>query len=216
MGWRDVAEVEDVKLDDTTSADGFRLDVGANGDAFVIWVQNAPAEGDRDDIYAARSSGDAWTRERIDNHDAGDKKDPDIAVDGAGVAYAVWSQLDPAFANIWAAQYTPDTPGSWGTPELIEPENPDPTEDGDATVPRVDVNRAGNAFVVWRQRWDQQPSVWSNRRDPGTTWMTAERIEDIPETAFVPTIAVDEARHAHALWLHSESNTNKLRTNRFE
>ena len=46
--------------------------------------------------------------------------------------------------------------------------------------------------------------------------MTAERIEDIPETAFLPTIAVDEARHAHSIWLHSESNTNKLRTNRFE
>jgi len=89
-------------------------------------------------------------------------------------------------------------------------------EDGDATVPRVDVNRAGNVFVVWRQIWDAWRSVWSNRRDPGTTWMTAERIEDIPETAFLPTIAVDEARHAHALWLHSDSNTNKLRTNRFE
>jgi hypothetical protein len=207
-----------IKSDETTSADGFRLDVGANGDAFVIWVQDNGDEIEpRNDIWAARFAGGDWSvPDRIDRHEGDNKNAPDIAVDGAGVAYAVWSQLDPAFANIWAAQYTPDTPGSWGTPELIEPENPDPTEDGDATVPRVDVNRAGNVFVVWRQIWDQWRSVWSNRRDPGTTWMTAERIEDIPETAFLPIIAVDEARHAHALWLHSDSDTNKLRTNRFE
>jgi len=227
-----------IKSDETTSADGFRLDVGANGDAFVIWMQNDRSGGGggtgggggaggggggggpepRVHIYATRFSAGAWDEEptEIASSVDRDKKDPDIAVDGAGVAYAVWSQLDPAFANIWAAQYTPDTPGSWGTPELIEPENPDPTEDGDATVPRVDVNRAGNVFVVWRQIWDQWRSVWSNRRDPGTTWMTAERIEDIPETAFLPIIAVDEARHAHALWLHSDSDTLKLRTNRFE
>jgi hypothetical protein len=207
-----------IKSDETTSADGFRLDVGANGDAFVIWVQDNGDEIEpRNDIWAARFAGGDWSvPDRIDRHEGDNKSAPDIAVDGAGVAYAVWSQLDPAFANIWAAQYTPDTPGSWGTPELIEPENPDPTEDGDATVPRVDVNRAGNVFVVWRQIWDQWRSVWSNRRDPGTTWMTAERIEDIPETAFLPIIAVDEARHAHALWLHSDSDTLKLRTNRFE
>ncbi|MDH3201043.1 MAG: Ig-like domain-containing protein [Myxococcales bacterium] len=208
-----------IKSDGTTSADGFRLDVGANGDAFVIWVQDNGDEMEpRNDIWSARFAGGVWSDPgRIDRHDGGDKSAPDIAVDGAGVAYAVWSQIDPAFANIWAAQYTPDTPGLWGIPELIEPENPDPNEDGDATVPRVEVNRAGNAFVVWRQIWDSWGSVWSNRRDPlDTTWRTAERIEDIPETAFLPTIAVDEARHAHALWLHSESDTNKLRTSRFE
>jgi hypothetical protein len=177
----------------------------------------------RNDIWAARFAGGDWSVPgRIDRHDGGDKRTPDIAVDGAGVAYAVWSQIDPDIAapmgrraNIWAARYTPG-PG-WGPPELIEPENPDPNEDGDATVPRVDVNRTGNAFVVWRQIWGSWGSAWSNRRDPeDTTWKTAERIEDIPETVFLPTIAVDEARHAHAIWLHSDSDTLKVRTNRFE
>ena len=218
MPGSDWAGAVPIKSDETTSADGFRLDVGANGDAFVIWVQDNGDEIEpRNDIWAARFAGGDWSvPDRIDRHEGGNKSAPDIAVDGAGVAYAVWSQLDPAFANIWAAQYTPDTPGSWGTPELIEPENPDPTEDGNATVPRVEVNRAGNAFVVWHQIWDQWGSVWSNRRDPGTTWMTAERIEDIPETAFLPIIAVDEARHAHGLWLHSTNTGLKVRTNRFE
>jgi hypothetical protein len=201
----------------STSANDFRLDVGANGDAFVIWVQDNGDEIEpRDDIWAARFSEGTWSDpERIDRHDAGDKTAPDVAVDGAGIAYAVWSQADPDFDNIWAAQYNPGS-DSWGAPERIEPPTEDPTDNENATVPRIDVNRAGNAFVVWRQNWDQQPSTWSNRLDPGTTWMTAERIEDIPETAFLPTIAVDEARHAHALWLHSNSSGIKVRTNRFE
>jgi hypothetical protein len=223
VGWLDVAEVEEVKSDVMTSADGFRLDVGANGDAFVIWVQNEPAAGDRNDIHAARFSGGNWSDPvnppRIDNHDADDKTTPDIAVDGTGVAYAVWSQAGDAdgFENIWVAEYTPG-PAVWGDPVFIEPPNEDPNEDGNATTPRVDVNRAGNVFVVWRQVWDQAPSIWSNRRDPGTSWnaANAERIEDFPAAASRPIIAVDEARHAHALWQHNAENTLNMRTNRFE
>jgi len=212
----DWGEAVPIKSDDTTSANDFRLDVGTNGDAFVIWVQDNGSEAEpRDDIWAARFSGDAWSAPaRIDRHDGGDKRAPDVAVDGAGIAYAIWSQVDPDFANIWAAQHVPAS--GWATPELVEPPNEDPTKDGDATTPRVDVNRAGNAFVVWRQNWDQWGSVWSNRLDPGTSWMTAERIEDAPATANLPTIAVDDARHAHAIWLHTNSGTPKVRTNRFE
>ena len=36
-GWGDAVLI---KSDETTSADGFGLDVGANGDAFVIWMQD--------------------------------------------------------------------------------------------------------------------------------------------------------------------------------
>lgn len=213
----DWGEPEPIKSDETTSANDFRLDVGVNGDAFAIWIQDNGNDAEpRDDIWGARFSEGAWSApERIDRHDDGGKTAPDVAVDGAGIAYAVWSQADSDFDNIWAAQYDPVSE-SWGAPELIEPPTEDPADDADATVPRVDTNRAGNVFVVWVQRWDQQPSIWSNRRDPGTSWMSAERIEAIPGAGNQPTIAVDEARHAHALWLHSNSGTSKVRTNRFE
>ena len=161
---------------------------------------------------------------RIDDYEDGDKNEPDIAVDGMGVAHAVWSQddqiLTPDFVNIYANQYMPGTtPGSgWGTPALIEPPNEDPNEDADAGTPRVGVNKAGNAFVVWRQDWDNWSSIWSNRLDPdGTGWKTAERIENIDRTAKRPKVAVDDNRHAHAVWLHSfDLNIDWVRTNRFE
>jgi hypothetical protein len=214
LGWEGVTPI---KSDESTSANGFRLDVGAGGDAFVIWVQDdRTVMPPRDDVWAVRFSENTWGDPgRIDNYEDGDKQDPDIAVDGTGTAYAVWSQADPDFENIWANTYTPDS--TWGTPEGIEPPNEDPNEDGDAATPRVDVNRSGNAFVVWRQIWNDWGSVWSNRRDPGSGWMTAELIEDLERAASLPKIAVDDGRHAHALWPHSIAfDTNLLRTNRFE
>jgi len=213
LGWGTAASI----TEPGTDAAGPRLDVGPNGDAIIVWVQrddNAPG-GPRDDIYGTRFSGSSWSApERIDNH-AGNTIQPDIAVDGAGVAHAVWSQADVDFQNIWAAQFTPGT--GWGTPELIEPPNDDPRRDADATNPRVGVNAAGNAFVVWRQNWESWGSVWSNRLDPGTGWMTAEIIEQQERSARAARIAVDDARHAHAVWLHSrELGIDWVRTNRFE
>jgi len=209
-GW---GTAELIKSDPDTTARDARLDVGAAGDAFVVWVQGDDI---RNDIWAARFSGSSWAAPvRIDNHDDGDKRAPDVAVDGAGVAHAVWSQADADFENIWANQYTPGS--EWGTPELIEPPNEDPMLDGDATTPRVGVNSAGNAFVVWRQTWESWGSVWSNRLDPGTGWMDAELIEEIDRPAKAPKIAVDENRHAHAVWLHSRGGgVDWVRTNRFE
>ena len=219
LGW---GEVEVIKSDENTTVGGFRLDVGSNGDAFVIWVQDNGSDTElRYDIWAVRFSADMWSvPRRIDNHDNGDKKAPDIAIDGAGMAYAVWSQVgdaDDVFENIWSAQYAPGS--GWGAPVLIEPPTDDPLEDdGPATTPRIDVNRGGNVFAVWRQNWGGWGSIWSNRIDPGETWMpaNAERIENFPAPASLPKIAVDEARHAHSIWLHQDSNLQKVRTNRFE
>ncbi len=212
-GWGEPVEV---KSDSLTRADVFRLAVGANGDAFAVWEQDNDDELEpRLDVWSARFSGDEWgAPERIDAADGGDTRAPEIAVDGSGTAYAVWSQADPDFLNIWAADYVPDS--GWAAPVLVEPPNMDPTLDADATRPAIGTNRAGNVFVVWRQSWEQWESIWSNRRDPGTDWLTAERLENINSNADIPVVAVDEGRHAHAVWQQNTSSRVKLRTNRFE
>ncbi|MEM8609804.1 MAG: Ig-like domain-containing protein [Myxococcota bacterium] len=212
IGW---LEPVSVKSDETSSADNFALDVGANGDAFLVWEQNdGGEESPRDDVWASRFSGGTWGDPvRIDDYDDGDKSVPDVAVDGSGAAYVVWAQSDPDFVNIWGARYV----DAWANPELVEPPNEDPSLDSDAETPKVEVNRGGNAFAVWRQEADQQNSIWSNRIDPGTGWLTAEVVEDVPGNANRPTVVVDEGRHAHAVWQHSVSGGGiSIRTNRFE
>jgi len=209
-GWGTAALI---KADVNTTARNQRISVGRGGDAFVVWEQG---DGTRDDIWAVRFSGSTWGEpERIDDYDVDNKMTPDIAVDGSGVAHAVWAQADADFDNIWSNRYTPG-PG-WGTPQLIEPPAADPEEDRNAANPRVDANSAGNTFVVWTQEWDNWSSIWSNRLDPDTGWMTAELIEDIARPGKSPKIVVDEERHAHALWLHYvDAGFDWVRTNRFE
>lgn len=218
-GWGTAEVINADEAGEDTDADSVRLDVGSaeDGDAFVTWVQKDEAR-TFTDVWATRFSGSTWgTPERINDPDSGNTTQPDIAVDGTGVAHAVWSQSDEDFRNIYASQYTPDS--GWGTPELIEPPNPNPNEDADATVPRVEVNTVGNAFVVWRQNSEDWGSIWSNHLDPETGWiiMNAELIEDEERAAGSPKIVVDESRHAHAVWPHSAANgVNWVRTNRFE
>lgn len=202
-----------IKNDEETTARPFELSVGAGGDAFVVWLQSA--EG-RNDVWAVRFSGSAWgTPERVDDYDDDTKTNPDIVVDGSGVAHAVWSQADPRFQNIWSNQYNPGS--GWGAPELIEPPNVDPEEDANALEPSAGINAAGNAFVVWIQNTDSWTSIWSNRLDPETGWVGAELIEAIDRPAKAPLVIVDDRRHAHALWLHFvDSGFDWVRTNRFE
>jgi len=210
-GW---GTAELIKADTETSAVGARLDVGPSGDAFAVWVQK---EGTRDDIWGARFSGSSWEApQRLDVNDEVPKRDPDVAVDGSGVAHVVWSQRDPDFANIYARQYSPGS-GWDAEPELIEPPNEKPEDDSDAINPRIAVNAEGNAFVVWNQNDADWASVWSNHFDPGTGWMVAQTIEKRDRAAGLPRIAVDAARHAHAVWPHSHApGEDWVRTNRFE
>jgi len=86
----------------------------------------------------------------------------------------------------------------------------------------------GNGFAVWvrTEAGTSNGNIWANRCTPGSDraarlaggdWSVPDRIDHHEGgNKSAPDITVDEARHAHAIWLHSESNTDKLRTNRFE
>lgn len=105
-------------------------------------------------------------------------------------------------------------------------------DEGDKNTPDCAVDETGAASAVWSQadadfeniyiaEYELElglGSVWSNRRDPDTNWTptNAERVENIPTAASLPRIAVDEARHAHAVCLHSTQTGAKMRTKRFE
>ena len=141
---------------------------------------------------------------------------PAIAVDGSGVAHAVWSQddniLQNDFKNIYANRYTAES--GWGTPVIIESPSEDPRDDADATTPQVAVNADGNTFVVWRQDWEDWGSIWSNRIDPGEPWVpeNGALIEIIGRAARTPSIVVDDSRHAHAAWMHAvETQIDRVR-----
>src|SRR5205809_7154555 len=75
----------------------------------------------------------------IETDNAGDAVFPDIGMDAAGNAIAVWRQWDGVSSNIWANRYTAGS--GWGVATLIE------TGTGCNFRPGIAV--AGNGNAVW-------------------------------------------------------------------
>lgn len=146
-----------------------------------------------------KSWGEAQLIEFVDA-DAGS---PQIAVDGAGNAIAVWAQGGEIRANRFSA-----SSGDWGLAPLPV------ISAGSAVSPQVALDGAGNAFAVWKQ-FNGGFNIWANRFDAvGGTWGTAQEIETNPGVASDPRIAVDGAGNALAVW-PKDDGTNSIWANRF-
>ena len=130
------------------------------GNAIVVWSH---WDGSSQNIMARRyDSTVGWqTAQAIDDDDAGSAANPHVAMDPAGNAMAVWRQRDSFRYNIWSRHYDAAS-GQWGEAELVE------SRDTDASAPRVTVDAAGNAIVVWHQ-WDdalEHNDIWANHWAP--------------------------------------------------
>jgi uncharacterized protein YbdZ (MbtH family) len=140
-----------------------------NGDAMAVWSQH---DGVRYSIWSSRymaSSG--WgTAQRIETQNLGDAFSPQVAVDAAGNAFAVWQQSDGARFSIWSNHYTVGS--GWGHAELIET-----AENGDASNPQIAINGAGNALAVWEQSDGSTSALWASRRRPCGAWDAPVMIE---------------------------------------
>lgn len=184
-----------------------QIAVDEDGNAVAVWQQ---FDGSRDNIWANRySPAGGWgSGELIETDNAGGASEPQIEVDAAGNAIAVWYQYDGTRNNIWANRYTP-TEG-WGTTELIE------TDNGNIGNPQVAVDDMGNAIAVWPQHDGVRYNIRANRYTPSGGWGTAEHIEtDDAGNAENPQVAVDENGNAIAVWHQSDGTRNNIWANRY-
>ena len=177
------------------------------GNATAVWLQS---DGTRDNVWANRFVvGSGWgTPQLIENDNAGAAVDPQVGVDDAGNAIAVWSQSDGTRDNLMSNRFVPGT--GWGTAQVIETDNTGP-----AIKPQVSVDAAGNAVAVWLQ-WDSSDyNVLTNRFVPGTGWGTAERIDSESRSGYTPDVAVDEAGNAIVVWAQADGTRNNIWANRY-
>jgi hypothetical protein len=137
------------------SASETSIDLSPDGRAIAVWRQ---WDGTRSNVWANRYlPGNGWgTAELIESEDADGVGPPEVAVDPAGNAVAVWEQSDGVHTSIWANQYVAGM--GWATAELIESEDL-----GDAQRPRIAVDPDGNAIAVWMQNDGMRLNVWANR-----------------------------------------------------
>ncbi|EKF74742.1 hypothetical protein A11A3_06958 [Alcanivorax hongdengensis A-11-3] len=184
-----------------------------DGNAIAVWAQdNASGTDVRYDIQANTYTPDGgWgTATRIEHDNDGNAGFPQIALDHAGHAIAVWVQNEGIHYNIRANTYTQEN--GWDTATLIEQD-----DDGDARRPRIAVDGDGHAIAVWHQNDGAHYNIRANTYTPKNGWDTATRIDHGDEgDALAPQIAFDDKGNATAVWYQDDGTRENIRANRFE
>ena len=80
---------------------------------------------------------------------------PQVSIDSAGNAIAVWYQYDGTYYRIYANRYVAGT--GWGAAAAIE------TNPNNADSPQVSFDSAGNAIAVWYQYDGTYYRIYANR-----------------------------------------------------
>ncbi|WP_238942169.1 Ig-like domain-containing protein [Marinobacter sediminum] len=159
------------------------------------------------------TSGDGeWqTPEPIENDNngrAGSARTPQIALDAAGRALAVWAQFEIARDKIWANRFD----GSeWGTAKVIESGS-----GGPASAPQIALNAHGQGISVWQQSNGSRNIIWASRFD-GSEWEAAEEIQtDLTRDARAPQVAINSDGQAVAVWEQFNGSGYDIVANRFD
>jgi hypothetical protein len=228
------AEQISVSTVDGSFASDPGIAVDSNGNAIAIWMEDSETWARRFDATLGAwetSATHLSTRYQYQSVEY----PPKIVVDGSNIFTAVWVEADALGAKINATVFARRfnaTPNTWDTSVRIghDPAVLPGTYDG-ASFPWVDVNTAGNVFVVWQQRTTlpdntTQYSIDSSRFDPvAKTWSTPVALTAIASLAPLPgvreslaystRVAVDNAGNAMAAWLQTGTTGSSLQTARF-
>jgi hypothetical protein len=166
--------------------------LSAAGDVVAVWNRSNGTNGI---IQAAvRPAGGSWQLPALDLSASGQSAmDPQVALDAAGNAVAVWQRPNGANSIVQAAARP--VSGSWQLPAL------DLSAPGQsASNPHVGLDGAGNAVAVWRRSNGMHAIVQARVRPPGGTWQPVDDLSPLGYTALEPQVAVNEAGNAVAVW----------------
>jgi len=180
--------------------------VDPNGNAVALWRQSdGPGLPSR--IWANRyTAGGGWETALPINTNTGNSMNPQVAMDVAGNAVAVWVQWGGTDNGVWTNRYEPGV--GWGIPQVL-------TNTGESSFATVGMDGNGNAIVVWEQ-WDgTRFNQWANRYRAGSGWGTSELIESGDGDARFQQIAVDTDGNAVAAWAQSEGAGTRIWANRY-
>ncbi len=190
-------------------ADLPRVAMDATGNAVAVWEKES-TDGIRTGIWASLyQAGGGWgAATLIEPGDTGKGADPWVAMDANGNALVAWKRREASGEpwNIWANRYAAGT--GWEGARLIETHNA-----GRANSPRLAMDPAGNATVVWSQfRGTGIRDIWSNRYVANAGWGRAELVEaNDAGAANDPWVAMDPAGNAIAVWNQADSTNSQPR-----
>ena len=198
-----VAAVE-VQNDGLTFAFSPVVAVDAEGAATMVWVS---LEGsDSTVLYATHPVGGTWSTPDELSAPGAVEAEPDLAVDAAGDAVAVWTQDFGAVTAVQAA--TRPAGGFWSGPVTLS----DATADADQ--PSVGIDGSGNAVALWSADLDGTDAVVGATKSLGGAWSGLYPLSDPENGAGHPMVAVAPNGGATAVWTHFDPTalTNVVET----
>jgi hypothetical protein len=206
--WGDAKPVVPTQIADM-AAPGVGID--PSGNVTVVWEQ---LDGEVSSIWAIRfpAQGASGTPAALEFDNEGDARDPQVAVDSAGNAIAVWRQRETQDARfqIYANRY-PASDGRWRDPTPIGV-----TEAGDAGKPQLAMSDDGSAVVVWAQSNGDLVGVWSNRFSPDLDWEGPTPIGPLDlGPARLPQVASSPSGDAVAVWVQFDGRQESIWSNRY-
>jgi hypothetical protein len=139
--------------------------------------------------------------DNIDRHDY----IPQIAVDDTGNSYVVWRGHDGHDFEIYWVKV--DSTGTPGTVQMISthPDNVNPFD----WYPQIDVDSAGNSYVVWEGMDIDNEIYWvkiDSAGTPGTVQKISTHPDNINNGDYRPQIKVDDIGNSYVVWYGGSSS----------
>ena len=186
-GWEAAVEIESA----AGNASEPQIACDAAGNAIAVWYQS---DGTHTSIWANRYAGGVWsTPLKLNSQDMTGLTMPQLAMNAAGEAVAIWGQLDGGRMNLWAGRYSG---GSWSAAQLLET-----NDTGDVSDQTIALDPAGNATAIWLTSDGAAYDLWTccYAADSGL-WSNPVEFENRPERAVNPALALNASGEALAVW----------------
>ncbi|MBL1260616.1 MAG: hypothetical protein COB33_008815 [Thiotrichaceae bacterium] len=196
-----------IETDDAGSATAPQITVNSNGDAVAVWQQID--SGNISNIWANHyASAGTWGSAETIEPNTRDAITPQVTMDTAGNAIAIWSQDDSFRFNIQTNRYTAGT--GWN-PYAQRLESVD---SGSAENPQITFDSAGNAIAAWSHYDGSRYNIWTNRYTAGVSWSIEQLIENKDTSdASAPQIITDADNNVQVIWTYTAEGT--IRANRY-
>jgi hypothetical protein len=168
------------------------------GNEIAIW-QRATGRFDAVVESASRPLGGSWSGPTRLSASDGEIFAPQLAVDSAGNALAIWFSFTGGFIE---SAHRP-AGGSWSAPIRL-------SAGGANTDARLAIDRNGNALAIWQRFNGTESIVESAFRPLGGGWSGPVELSAAPDIAERPQIAFDPSGNAVAIWDRIDRPTSRF------
>lgn len=143
--------------------------------------------------------GDGWTTPIDISSASQDSYIPQVVVDAAGNATALWVSFDGTNYTAQASSLTAG--GNWSAPITLS------ADGGDVSNISLSIDISGNVIAAWDITDGISSIIQSAFKPINGSWSTPINASDISQYAYLPTTGLDSSGNAVAAWLQSEGTT---------